>query len=382
MCIKKAIYMMIAFCVFLGMMAGMLNAAVVKGPYLIYDGINTDMTVLWQLDCAQPCQINWGKDEACSDGTGNAAEYGSDHQYKYTVTGLAPGTEYYYQVQGVGGGSFYTAPADTAENVKFFVYGDTRTYPAVQDSVNSRMIMAYTSDPGYQTITLHVGDWVEKGDSESDWTHQFFNPVFVNSRQFQANMPITGCKGNHEGIGILFKKYFPYPYQSGGFYWSFNYGPAHIAVVDQYVSYASGSAQYVWLENDLSTATRQWKFLLFHEPGWSAGGHSKNSKVQKYIQPLCLKYGVDVVFAGHNHYYARCIVNGVEHITTGGGGAPLYASDAGFPYVVKVASVYHFCEVDIKGRELNFKAIDPGGAVIDEFARTHPSPEKLPAGGR
>lgn len=374
--------MVIALSAILVIMATASNAAVIKGTYLIYDGINTGMTVLWQLDNTQTCQINWGKDQACSEGTANTAEYGTDHEYKYTIAGLSPGTKYYYRVQGVGNGSFYTAPADITENVKFLVYGDTRTYPKVQDSVNSRMITAYTGDPGYQTITIHVGDWVGKGESESDWTQQFFNPAYVNSRQFQENMPINGCKGNHEGAGVLFKKYFPYPYQPGGFYWSFDYGPAHIDVVDQYVSYSPGSAQYAWLENDLSATAKQWKFLVFHEPGWSAGGHSKTSDVQKYIQPLCLKHGVDVVFAGHNHYYARCAVTGVQHITTGGGGAPLYASDADLPYVVKVAGVYHFCEVDIKGRDLNFKAIDINGAVIDEFTITHPSPENQPADGK
>jgi len=37
---------------------GSLHAGVQKGPYLIYDGVNTEMKVLWQLDSTQSCTID------------------------------------------------------------------------------------------------------------------------------------------------------------------------------------------------------------------------------------------------------------------------------------------------------------------------------------
>ena len=131
-------------------------------------------------------------------------------------------------------------------------------------------------------------------------------------------MPVNGVRGNHEGSGGLFLKYFPYLYEPGGFYWSFDYGPAHIAVIDQYIDYSPGSTQYTWLENDLTSSTKKWKFLVFHEPGWSAGGHNNNTAVQNYIQPLAVETGVDIIFTGHNHYYARATVDGIQHITPEG----------------------------------------------------------------
>lgn len=98
------------------------------------------------------------------------------------------------------------------------------------------------------------------------------------------------------------------------------------------MSYTPGSAEYNWLTNDLASTTKPWKILLFHEPGWSAGGsHANNTTVQTYIQPLCKQYGVDLVLNGHNHYYSRAVVDGVQHITTGGGGAPLYAPNPTYP---------------------------------------------------
>jgi hypothetical protein len=76
------------------------------------------------------------------------------------------------------------------------------------------------------------------------------------------------------------------------------------------------------------------------------------------------------LFAGHNHYYARAVVNGVQHVTTGGGGAPLYTPDPGYPNVVATTETHHFCKVKLVGDVLDFKAVTPAGAVIDSFIIT------------
>ena len=93
-----------------------------KGPYLIYEGTNTEMTVLWQLSSTQSCNIAWGLDTNYSTGNSNTSEYGGDHQHKYSITSLTPGTKYYYKVT-VGSdysiGSFRTAPASDATSTTF-----------------------------------------------------------------------------------------------------------------------------------------------------------------------------------------------------------------------------------------------------------------------
>jgi hypothetical protein len=354
---------------------------VIKGPYLIFPGDNSQMTVLWQLDVSGTSTIEWGVDTGYTGGSIQTSEYGSDHQHKYTITSLTPGTKYYYRVTVAGvyhTGSFLAAPATTAADLKFLAYGDTRSYPADHDSVAAQMITTFTTDPAYQTLTLHVGDWVNNGDSENDWTSQFFPRTYSNIMEMQANLPIMGCMGNHEYSGVLFEKYYPYPFEPGGRYFSFDWGPLHVAIVDQYVSYGVGSTQYNWLENDLATTDREWKVIVLHEPGWSAGGHGNNQTVQQVIQPLCIQYGVDIVFAGHNHYYARAVVDGVQHVTTGGGGAPLYAPNANAEYVVAVAQEYHFCEMNIQGEQLDFLARDDSGIVLDTVTLSHVFVPALP----
>ena len=193
-----------------------------------------------------------------------------------------------------------------------------------------------------------------------------------------GELPYQSCIGNHEASGVLFTEHFPYPFTADR-YWSFDYGPAHFACVDQYVDYTPGSAQLTWLENDLATSEKEWKFIYLHEPGWSAGGHANNAAVQLYIQPLCREYGVSIVFAGHNHYYARGVPGCIAHVTTGGGGAPLYAPNPSAPRIVTSTEAHHYCKVEIDGDMLLFTAVTPGDSVIDMYQRGTPTSVGPPA---
>jgi hypothetical protein len=350
--------------------------SLIKAPYLLYGGSNTKMEVLWQNDAASRDRIEWGTDLSYSLGNKSSSEYGSNHQHRYLLDHLAPGTKYYYRVT-VGGasytGSFHAAPDANASALKFLAYGDTRTSPADHNRVAGRINAAYAADPAYQTILIAVGDLVSTGENETSWTTEYFPSNQPEIQNMLANVPMLSSIGNHEGTGSLFRKYFPYPYGTGRFYWSFDYGPAHFTVVDQYTSYAPDSPQYIWLENDLSSSEKPWKFVYLHEPGWSAGGHGNNMEVQNYLQPLCEKYGVSILFAGHNHYYARAMTHSsdnkpLHHITTGGGGAPLTTPDLLQPNIVAAAKVFQFCKIDIlNNNELQFEAVDVNGNPIDYF---------------
>ena len=340
-----------------------------KAPYVIYGGTNAEMQVNWQLVLADTCVIEWGEDTSYSLGSEETVEYGTDHQHAYTITDLIPGRLYYYRVLSGWAehtGSFRAAPPADTTSVKFFAYGDTRTYPADHDAVAAGMLAKYTAEAAFQTFIVCVGDLVTDGDLESDWDEEFFDPSYTGISTMLATLPYQSAMGNHEESGVLFTKYFPYPFVSDR-YWSFDYGPAHFAVVDQYTSYGPGSSQFDWLATDLACAAKPWKFVYLHEPGWSAGGHANNTSVQNYIQPLCEQYGVAILFAGHNHYYARAVVNGIQHVTTGGGGAPLRTPDPGYPNVVATAEAYHFCTVEIDSGVLHFEAVTPAGVVLDSL---------------
>ena len=343
-----------------------------KAPYLLYPGNNTGMLILWQTDSLRNCSFYWGTDTTYLADSINVGEFGNDHQFKVQLSSLEPGTKYYYKVfsdsSNFKTGSFYTGVPDSDIKISFYAYGDTRTNPAIHDKVMEAMMSDMEQHPEMQTIVISTGDLVEDGDEESDWDEAFFNPNFTYIQQMLAHLPYVNAVGNHEGQGILFNKYFPYPmFVSERFYYSFDYGPIHFSVLDQFTSYAIGSPQYEWLVNDLAATNKTWKFILLHEPGWSAGGHSNAIGVQNRIQPLCKEYGVQFVLAGHNHYYARAVVEGIFHITTGGGGAPLYTPDMNHPNIVKISKTNHFCKVEIDGDSLTFTAINKDGSIIETF---------------
>jgi hypothetical protein len=342
-----------------------------KCPYLIYNGNESEMQVLWQTYSTDTCQIDWGTDTLYNLGNAQTFEYGTDHQHTYTISNLTPSTKYFYRVnvnQEVHTGTFRSAPDSNATNFDFFAYGDTRSNPGIHDQVTSAMISAYNNQPDLQSVVIFAGDFVYNGSSESYWDNELFNHSYQNIQEMLATAPYQSCIGNHEGSGALFVKYFPYPFVAGR-YWSFDYGPAHFAIIDQFTSYGPGSAQLTWLQNDLASTNKPWKFICLHEPGWSAGGgHENNTSVQNYIQPLCVQYGVQILFAGHNHYYARAVVNNIQHITTGGGGAPLYQPNLNYPYIVAGASAYHFCKIEINNETLHFTAIKSSGEIIDTFS--------------
>lgn len=384
-----------------------------KGPYLIFPNANTEMTVLWQLSGTTSCTLSWGT--TTSYGTDQAVtEYGSDHQFKHTITGLTTNTKYYYKVHFGSTdltGSFKTAPASSATAVKFMAYGDTRTYYMNTNDVTARMLTEISNDADFQTFSLHTGDWVNKGQnaSEDEWGTQFFNRNGTNNINFQSKMPLMGVKGNHENYtenyspyepASNFYKYFPYdlattPSEPGDdMYYSFDYGPVHIVALNQYDngSYSPATistAQKTWLENDLANSDKPWKFILLHEPGWSASStnkseHTNNTDVQNNIQPLCVQYGVQAIFGGHNHYYAHALVNGVHHFTLGGGGAPLYAPSYTSGGVVQYAeSTFHFAKIEVDGNNATITVVRPDGTTVETINLTIPvlNPTNLTATG-
>lgn len=365
---SPSVGMMVLLCA----VAAPARAAVQKAPYLLFTGQSTSMDVMWQSTITEVNVIRWGTTASYELGEATSSEYGSDHQHRHTFSGLAPNTLYYYQVDGFGSGSFRTAPPSTQTAVSLWAISDTQFDPPVHESVVGQIRSEYLAAPAKQSLILHTGDWA-MDDSEDTWTNEFFLSAasYPQVAAQLAEVPLAGVRGNHDESGTVSKKYLPFPY-AGGFYWSFDYGPVHVTVVDLYSSYAAGSAEYNWIANDLASTTKPWKIVLMHEGAWSAGGdHTNSATIQAVLHPLFKQHRVDIVLNGHNHYYARAVVDGIQYVTNGGAGGELAAADPTYPNIVKAVSTHCFVGLDIEDATLLLTARTDTGELIENLALTH-----------
>jgi hypothetical protein len=110
------------------------------------------------------------------------------------------------------------------------------------------------------------------------------------------------------------------------FWYAFDYGPVHVAVVSSEHDLEPGSRQRNWLEADLRSVDRcvsPWLVLAIHRPLYVVYPHKSNRYVGDHLraslEPLLREYRVDAAVSGHVHvYYRTCpvVAGGGE---TGGG---------------------------------------------------------------
>ncbi len=360
----------------------LVAATYVKTPWLVPAAQAGKMHVVFQTSAIPgSVQVSYGTTPEAADGVAPAPTMtNSAFVYRATLSGLNPGQRIYYKVtmDGVVNSGSFLAPrgADT-DDLTFYAYGDTRTNPQYHNNVAKAMVADLNLVPNNRgTFVLHSADYVATGSSESDWTSTFFNAsTGPDIRTLLANLPLYGVIGNHEGsAGLpLLKKYWPHElWASSGWYFSFDYGPVHVAVVDieTGTSFAVGSAQYNWLKTDLQNSSAPLKVVTWHSPAYSAGGgHSDHAAAKSTLVPLCEQNGVQLVINGDNHYYARIPVNGVHHITSGGGGAPLYTPVASTPNLAKSSSSYHFLRFEVSPAlgTATGTVLNTTGGVIESF---------------
>jgi len=131
----------------------------------------------------------------------------------------------------------------------------------------------------------------------------------------------------------------------------------------------SGDAiQRAWLEDALASSTAPVKIAAFHHPPFTVGSvHDPSLKIQRDWVPLFRRHGVRMVFAGHNHLYEHLLIDGIDYVTTGGGGAGLYRCARTDPGLRRCVSAHHFLLVLVEGERIEVRAIDPRGNEIDRF---------------
>lgn len=287
--------------------------------------------------------------------------------HKVWLEGLEPGELYSYRVVSSPAQSriykFRTTQTNTDE-VRFIVYGDSRTNPQRHRRLIQQMIKAKVD------FVVNTGDLVTSGNDYGQWGPQFFEPL----KGLAESVPVYIAKGNHDGkIGIFEKLLIPDGRQNN---YSFSYGPVHYYCADN--SSRRNRVQLPGLiVKDLSGASEPWKFVSYHVPSLNFGGHWSRWGGPSIFGELA-RAGADFVITGHSHQYERFrpVIppagtggNFVTYITSGGGGGPLYDIEPG-SYHAYADKIHHFCLFHIKAGRLTMDAIDIKGKVVDHLEIT------------
>ena len=287
-----------------------------------------------------------------------------------TLSGLEPGSTYHYRVEGITGlaaGRFRTAPEDDGSRFAFAVVGDSG------DGGRGQLRVAGLLEQLKPDLVLHTGDVVYPSGKDRHYVRHFFAPF----RHLIKDVPVFPVLGNHDvetrdGAACLQNFYLPCNNpQNTGRYYSFDWGSAHFVALDSELYYEDGGGspekQKAWLERDLSAARRSWKIVFFHRGIYSSSEHGSDELIREDLKPILIRYGVDLVFSGHDHDYERTVpIGGVIYVVSGGGGKDLYEAGRS-EWTALSRSVHHAVLVRIDSKCLSLEAIEPDGTVFDRL---------------
>lgn len=337
-------------------------------PYL--QNVTTDgITILWR-------SAKKGVGEVTVTGpdgqTQRLTEPAAVQDHRIRLTGLHAGKTYRYSVtqegRSIWTSEFVTARPRGQNGFTFGVMGDMGKGTPEQFAI-ARQLAKY--DPEF---TLLTGDIVYFRGAEGDYLPKYFQPYqdLIDDQVFFPTL------GNHDILTWLGKPYFRFfelptgNVEAASRYYQFSYGDVDFFGLDSNQAFTKILPQYRWVKNALAASTAKWKVVFFHHPPFSAGQHGDDKGVQEHLVPLFEQYGVDVVFAGHEHNYERIKpmrLDGnagrpITYIVTGGGGTDLrpVGKNARTAYS---ESIHHFMGVKVEDRQISIQAIDQGGRVFD-----------------
>lgn len=360
-------------------------------PRQVHLGLAADpahsVVVLWRTfdDASMPTTVRYGKasvSEASQDGFTfwYVAGGARPRMHEVHLCGLAPDTEYSYQVGGAGVGgeawsptyTFRTAPdlaADPSASIKLAVLGDTRGGQDVWAAT-----LAKAAAVGAPDLILFTGDAVTLGFSQAEW-----DPFFDGAEPVLARVPAIFAEGNHE---LNSEAYFAQLALPGNEEWySLDYGAAHITVLNDtpYDTTALAGVERDFLGQDLTAhANAPWKLLLHHKGMWSsADNHGSDLEVRAAWGPLVDQHKVDLVLAGHDHDYERSkplrgteVVpegQGTVFVVSGSAGAPPYESGTSYHTALSETTV-NFVIVEVRKGKLDSRAYRGDGSPLDSFS--------------
>jgi len=247
---------------------------------------------------------------------------GTVQHHTVTVTNLSGGTSYPYTVtsgSATGTGTLRTAAAPGG-TFSFAAIGDfgggsaAETQNAANIAVAGTQFVQTLGDNIYPSAGLPDPDFTSTLSDFDGRFYKQFGPVVKNQAFFPAN-------GNKEYYGDgAFWANFPMPGGNHSWY-SYDWGNAHILVLDSEQPYSPGSDQYTFAQADLAAHQADaWRIVAIQRPPYSSTtANSSSGPVKQFLVPLFQSQHVNLVLSGNSHNYERThpLIDG-NPVTTGG----------------------------------------------------------------
>lgn len=322
----------------------------VYGHLSSVDSTGTSMRLTWVSGDKNPQKVQYanGKSQAsrvttfsqenmCTSALPSPAKDFGWHDPGYihsaVMTGLKPSTRFSYRYGSNSAGwssrvNFKTPPSGGSDELKFLAFGDMGKAPrdaSVEHYIQPGSIavtqaMANEISSGNVDSIFHIGDISYATGFLVEWDF-FLHLITPVASQISYMTAI----GNHERdyvnsgsqyptpdsggeCGVAYESYFPMPTPAKDKPWySIEQGSVHFVVISTEHAWYPNSEQYQWMSKDMASVDRSrtpWVIFTGHRPMYSSCG-SVDPTFVLAVEPLLMKYKVDLVLFGHVHNYER-----------------------------------------------------------------------------
>jgi len=243
------------------------------------------------------------------------------------------------------------------QSVRFAVIGDNGTGEKPEYEIGEQM--AQFHEKVHFDFVIMLGDNLYNGDSPADYKSKFEVPY---SKLLAAGVQFYATLGNHDRPTQRYYKPFN---MNGRRYYDYRRSNAAFFALD---SNDMDREQLAWLEKELSGSDAQWKICYFHHPLYSdSKAHGPDNPLRRLLEPLFLRYRVQVVWSGHEHTYERIKPQkGINYFVLGNSGQLRFHNLRKSPDTVKGFDTDRsFGMVEIAGGEFWFQIVSRTGETID-----------------
>jgi 3',5'-cyclic AMP phosphodiesterase CpdA len=243
-------------------------------------------------------------------------------------------------------------------SLKFAVIGDTGTGDANQ--YRTAKVLASSRQRFPYELVIMVGDNIYGSENPREFQRKFeipYKPILDAGVKFYAAL------GNHDSPNQRLYKPFN---MNGQRFYTFRpkAGVRFFALDSNYVD----REQLQWLEKELKASGSDWKIAFFHHPLYSSGErHGSDTALRDQLEPLFLKYSVDLVLTGHDHLYERTKPqNGIQYFVVGNSSKLRRGDLEDLGITAKGFDTgYAFMLAEIDGDQVHFRVISDRNRTID-----------------